>query len=64
MVKRARGARAPVAALLVRSISNSDLPMLTTTRSVVLSCFLDLRGCEGIFCVVGSSVASETEDSA
>ena len=64
MVKRASGARAPVAALLVRSISSSDLPRLTTTRSVVLSCFLDLSGCEGAFCVVGSSTASETEDSA
>ena len=46
MVKRARGAREPVAALLVRNISSSDFPMLTTTRRVVLSCFLDLKVCE------------------
>lgn len=37
MVKRARGDRAPVAVLLVRSISSSDLPMLITTRIAVLS---------------------------
>ncbi len=39
MVKRARGDRAPVAALLVRSISSSDLPRLITTRMAVLSLF-------------------------
>jgi hypothetical protein len=37
MVKRANGARAPVAELLVRSISSSDFPTLTTTLMAVLS---------------------------
>lgn len=37
IVKRASGDRAPVAALLVRSISSSDLPRLITTRMAVRS---------------------------
>ena len=64
MVKRARGAREPVAALLVRNISSSDFPMLTTTRRVVLSCFLDLKVCEEA-CLGCSSVSiSDTDESA
>ncbi len=64
IVKRARGASAPVAALLVRSISSSDFPMLTTTRRVVLSCFLDLRVCEELFLGLSSTSISDTDDSA
>jgi hypothetical protein len=36
-VKRASGASAPVAALLVRSISSSDFPTVTVTRMAVRS---------------------------
>ena len=64
MVKRARGASAPVAALLVRSISSSDFPMLTTTRRVVLSCFLDFSVWEEDFLGLSSTSISDTDDNA
>ncbi len=56
--KRASGARSPDAAPAVRSSSSSDLPMSTTTRTVVRSLVdprLDPRGPWEPWCGAGSA---------
>ena len=62
MVKRARGDRAPVAVLLVRSISSSDLPMLITTRIAVLSPLWDDAALAGLPAAMLPPLSSELRD--